>query len=181
VVNINTPAPATPVPAALVNLDRYITVYTATGTANGAPITHHPLENVGHPVGLNFFFTNTGNAVADDMEGYAALYIAAGETEKTLTDKFRKTLSHLTFAKSQSLETGGKFTFWFTGGTDRNLTQDDVDKLSNATERLYVFVHLGYRDATGKHYQHYCWFLQPPRDLSEEPIWHYCDDFTDHR
>jgi hypothetical protein len=183
VVNVNTPPTPVPATAALLSFDNFESSYSRTVNVNGTPVaTRNSMFEIGKPVSENYYFTNTGSAFADRVTAIAHVYITTNETEKELTAKFRKYAKLHSPPPVGTIANGGKEQFWFTGLSDDAVTQDDYDKLSSGAERLYWFLSISYSDPSGSHYQHYCELLQPfPKDVPQPVIWHYCDDFTDHR
>ena len=69
---------------------------------------------------------------------------------------------------------------WFSPSSETIVTQDDINKLKDGTEFLYLFVRVAYHDPSGNHYINYCRVLQPPVEHIA-PIWHFCEDFSDSR
>ena len=74
---------------------------------------------------------------------------------------------------------------WITAFSDRVVGQDDIAKLADGTEKLYLFVSVTYRDQKQKHHFHLCRVLQAldkdalQQNVAQEAIWQYCNDFSD--
>lgn len=167
---------------AQVVLEKFESSYTPTATLNGVAIAGQKTLLVsGKPVSLNFFFVNTGSATADKVGGWSKIYVGP-ENESQLIPKFKAELARVRLGQGGTIQTGGHDEFWMTAQSDRPITSDDITKLSLVQEQLYAFVHLEYSDATGKHFQNLCRYLQAPNkdDLGAEPIWHFCNDWSDH-
>ena len=125
----------------------------------------------------------TGPAVADDIKGVAKVYLAPDTrdaTETALIAAFKKEAAlYLKTHTGSSLEPGGSEQQWFTGESDRNITDDDIKKLANGSEIIYLLASENYTDPTGPHYMHYCRSVQPPAFNPE--VWHFCNGYQDHQ
>jgi hypothetical protein len=144
-----------PTPAAQVNLLNFESALSSTQNN----VTVRPLLAVGHLVEENFYFGNSGSAEADKVWGYGRIYIVSTESEDEITRKFIRELSSIKHPDSGYVPTGGTQNFWFTASSDREVTTDDLTKLSDGTERLYMLYAMHYEDQTGKHYEHWCRML----------------------
>jgi hypothetical protein len=179
IVNVNTPPAKSPVPAAQVVLEKFESSYTTVSTINGVATPMNTLLVAGKPVSQNFFFINTGSASADGAVGFGRVYIGT-EREGSLLKRFKDDLAKAKPNAPGTIEVGGRDEFWFTATSENSITQDDIDKLSDGKESLYIFVNVTYRDPNGRHYAHYCRVLQtPPKDQTIQSIWHFCDDWSD--
>ncbi|MBZ5666969.1 MAG: hypothetical protein LAO30_20470 [Acidobacteriia bacterium] len=178
VVNVNQP-PA--VLRAELGFEKLVSSYDGTAIINGNQVAIHPMLLIGRPVSQNLYFTNTGTAIADKMTGVGIVYIASTETEQELTAKFKQALHKLKYGNFGTLETAGRSEFWFTATSEGVITQDDMEKIRKGAERIYLFASVEYRDPSGAHYAHYCRSLQTPAMNGEDAIWHFCNDFSDHR
>jgi hypothetical protein len=183
---INVPAPVVPAPKADLVLDSFISAYTSK--SDNSPI----MFIVGKPAELDFNFRNVGNGRADEIWNAGKIFLATTETEKELTDTFKtETAKELRNPQIRAhmehgiMEPGGgeDSKMWFTVRSNRNVTTDDVAKLTDGSETLYFFVSLSYHDPQGSHYIHKCEFLQPlrPNEPKQDPIWHFCKDFSDRK
>ena len=146
---------------------------------NGIPTGVTAVYRLGETALINIYFMNSGTADAD-MDGAAKIYLVperSEKTEKALTADFNKFVMHRTPTPSP-LQHGGQQFSWFSGQSEKTITQEDIDRLKNGSTILYLYFEVEYKDPTGHHYQHYCRWAQPP--AFDPEIWHYCSDYEDH-
>jgi hypothetical protein len=185
VVNVSPPVvnvlPPTQAVHANVVLVAFQSSHNVPKTVNGVTISVHPLLVVGKPVMENFQFTNTGTATADKLGGYSRIYIS-GDSEENLTKKFKREFDTKK-TSGGTLQAGGIEGFWFTAQSESAVTENDINQILDEKQHLYAFFAITYRDPNGTHYLHHCRLLQTPRreQLGEDPIWHFCKDFSEHR
>jgi hypothetical protein len=183
VVNVNAPAPPVPIMTAQVQLEKFESSYNSIATLNGmSMVGPHPLLVPSKPVSVNFFFINTGTALADKVAGWGKVYVGP-EIESQVIPKFRSELAKVTLVHGGTLQTGGHDEFWSTTQSDNPITADDVTKLAAVQEQLFMLLHVEYADPSGKHFQNYCRFLQAPdkNNLTAESIWHFCNDWSERK
>ena len=178
IINVNPPSPAPPQQRADVAL------YEVSGgikqSVNGIPTGVTAVYRLGETAAINIYFVNSGTADAD-MDGAAKIYLVperSEKIEKVLTADFTKFVMHRTPTPSP-LQHGGQSGYWFSGQSEKIITQEDIDKLKNGTTILYLYFEVEYKDPAGHHYQHYCRWAQPSASEAEI-IWHYCSDYADH-
>jgi hypothetical protein len=149
-------------------------------SVNGIPTGVTAVYRLGETAAINIYFVNSGTADAD-MDGAAKIYLVperSEKIEKVLTADFTKFVMHRTPTPSP-LQHGGQSGYWFSGQSEKIITQEDIDKLKNGTTILYLYFEVEYKDPTGHHYQHDCRWEQPSASEAEI-IWHYCSDYADH-
>jgi len=181
----NIPTPAVPAPKADLVLDSFASAYT---DSNNSPI----LFIWGKPAEFNFNYHNIGNGRADKIQTAGRIVFATSETEKEVTDSFKTDLAR-ELANSElrsqvgysTLQPGGGIDsqMWFTIRSARNSVPDDVVKLADGSERLYLLTFISYDDPQGPHYVQRCELMQAlrPNEPKQIPIWHFCNDFSDRK
>lgn len=137
---------------------------------------------VGLPVQMNLYFENRGDANAEENFSFGRIYLVPEESdhvEKELTRRFEREAAY-TRKQLAPLHTPLRPApdyVWITAKSANPITDDDIKKLQDGTERLYLFVLDTYKDFAGKHYMHHCAALQSPAFNPE--VWHHCDDFEE--
>ena len=133
----------------------------------------------GQIVGFNIYFVNRGTATAHNAAGMGKVYLVPdNKHEQQLIAQFRKEVEKTQKSLLKTdLDPGGNEENWFTAKSDRVVTAEDIKKLANGEERLYLLFTEFHSDSTGSHYQNYCKLLQPPAFNPE--VWQLCDDFSD--
>lgn len=186
VINFTPPSVLGGVATADVQLDRFESVYNAM--LPESQILYRPLFLPGKEVQVNLHWHNFGGASAEDAWVKAGVYITT-ETEEELVSKFKKELKTIADnpklrPRSGTIQPGGHDELWTTAFSERVIQKEDLGKLGNASETLYLLASISYRDPKGKHYRHFCRRLQPP-DLAPgsnpTSVWQFCQDFADHR
>jgi hypothetical protein len=142
----------------------------------------------------DIFFINSGSARAEDVKGWSEIYFMPSDpnkpdeekvAEKTrdakmLASRFVKSSAeHLKGAQVGEIDPNPNAYFWFTGRSERTVTQDDIDKLRGGGELLFIFYNVQYRDTSGFHYIRGCRTPQPPAFSPE--VWQFCGTFEESR
>jgi hypothetical protein len=154
-------------------------------TLNGALTGRLQGLLLGKNVELNSHFVNDGTANADHIKGMGRIYLTKDETvetEKAVVATFRLAVKKYPWATmvGGTIEPGGsgpQADFWFTSKSDGVLSQEDMDKLANGTEVLYLLNYVTWSDLAGSHYIHLCRALQAP--AFDPEVWHLCRSYED--
>jgi hypothetical protein len=130
-------------------------------------------------IGFNIYFINNGNATAHNTAGVGKVYLVPdSKHEQQLIARFKNDVDKIKNSLLRTdLDPGGHEENWFTAKSDRVVTAEDIKKLVNGRERLYLLFTEFYNDSTGSHYQNYCKLLQPP--AFDPEVWQLCEDFSD--
>jgi hypothetical protein len=181
------PAPAPPAPllhpkSAKVTL-MHLESHLKEATNNGVPTGNRPYLALGHSVGVNFHFSNLGEATADNVEGFARVYLSPDTgkvAEQRMITKFKKEkAAWMKIASGSPLPPDPNEDLWFTGLSDEVMNQDYLQKLKDGTQNIYIYMTQSYDDPTGHHYTNFCSHVQAPAFAPE--VWQFCYDFKDHK
>jgi len=131
----------------------------------------------GKPVSFNFFYSNTGTAAAIETKAFAKAYVVPNsslEIEKKLGLEFKNlSRASLNRQSGSTVEPDGKpDDYWFTGASDSPLDADEIKRLVDGKEVVYLLSIVTYKDPEGAHVIELCRWLQPPPFKPE--VWHYC-------
>lgn len=163
-------------------------------TQNGVVTERTTWLQPGQDIEANVYFTNQGPETADKAWGFGEIYLMPSDSSKpeiekldekkkdmqVLIPRFKKALAKLTPNGIEgTIANDGHSQTWYTAHSERVITQDDLNKLQNGSELLFLFFSEQYSDPAGQHYIHSCRSAQTPAFNPE--VWQYCPGFQEHR
>ena len=199
VVNVSTPAPPAPAkPSASVAQSAIVSAWKPDSGVNDPNRTNPARSGIwlipGKDIEANIFFKNSGAAQASEVKGWGQIYLEPSDPNKSdseknteknkysreLSKRFMKSANqHLPLAPPGIISPNGQDLMWITAHSQREITQDDIDKLASGEELLFIFYAEHYKDPSGSHYIHGCRIAQTPAFNPE--VWQFCDGFEAQR